>query len=93
MTPQQAYEWLAPKLSMDERKALDVIFAALPNNNEAYEPKYGCHCDLDPGQEPDECVLDEGRASDCVLAERLIQNGKGRDDCAEWRIIERKEKR
>lgn len=29
MTPEQAYEWLAAKLSTGERKALDVIFAAI----------------------------------------------------------------
>lgn len=29
MTPEQAYEWLAPKLSTSERKALDVIFGAV----------------------------------------------------------------
>lgn len=28
MTPEQAYEWLAPKLSTPERQALDVIYAA-----------------------------------------------------------------
>lgn len=26
MTPQLAYEWLAPKLDISERKVLDVIF-------------------------------------------------------------------
>lgn len=28
MTPQQAYDWLAPKLSTEERKVFDVVFAA-----------------------------------------------------------------
>lgn len=28
MTPEQAYEWLAPKLSTSERQALDVIYQA-----------------------------------------------------------------
>lgn len=55
---------------------------------EASATKFGCHCDLEPGQEPDGCVLDNGRVRDCVLAERLIENGKGRNDCAEWRRIE-----
>lgn len=28
MTPEHAYDWLAPKLSTDERKVLDVIYEA-----------------------------------------------------------------
>lgn len=28
MTPDQAYDWLAPKLSHSERQALDVVYAA-----------------------------------------------------------------
>ncbi|HJV95715.1 MAG TPA: hypothetical protein VJ608_06745 [Albitalea sp.] len=34
MTPQQAYEWLAPKLSTAERSALDVIFRAADASRE-----------------------------------------------------------
>ena len=30
MTPEQAYDWLAPKLSKPEREALDVIYRAAP---------------------------------------------------------------
>ncbi|MBK6616391.1 hypothetical protein [Ottowia sp.] len=29
MTPEEAYEWLAPKLSSDERSAFDVVMNAL----------------------------------------------------------------
>jgi len=45
--------------------------------------RYGCHCDLEPGQEPDGCVLDEGRPQDCVHAHAI----KRREDCSEWRPI------
>jgi len=49
--------------------------------------EYGCHCDLDPGDKPDGCVIDEGNISDCRNAEKLIAQGKGRNDCEEWRPI------
>ncbi len=47
MTPKQAYEWLAPKLTSSERSALDVIFNAVPQHTQE-GLRYGCHCDLDP---------------------------------------------
>ena len=50
--------------------------------------EYGCHCDLDPGQKPDKCVIDEGIISDCAIAVKLLRDGKGRNDCSEWRPIE-----
>jgi hypothetical protein len=52
--------------------------------------QYGCHCDLEPGMEPDGCVLDYGNANDCVHARGLVASGKGRADCHEWRPIELK---
>ena len=48
---------------------------------------YGCHCDLDPGEKPDKCVIDEGRPFDCTKAQILIRDGKGRNDCDEWKQI------
>lgn len=39
MTPQQAFEWLAPKLSMGERQALEVIYqAATSGTGESFHP-------------------------------------------------------
>lgn len=35
MTPEQAYDWLAPKLSSPERQALDVIFTGIAAEREA----------------------------------------------------------
>lgn len=49
--------------------------------------RYGCHCDLEPGANPDGCVLDEDRAIDCVYAQRLEAEGKKREDCGEWRPV------
>ena len=53
-----------------------------------FDHAYGCHCDLDPGMKPDKCVLDEGRSFDCTKAQQLLREGKGRNDCDEWKPIE-----
>ena len=50
--------------------------------------KFGCHCDLEHGIEPDGCVLDENRPDDCNYARILLREGKGKKDCKEWRMIE-----
>jgi hypothetical protein len=44
---------------------------------------HGCHCDLEPGQEPDGCVLDEGRPQDCVYA----SNKALKQECEYWKPI------
>jgi len=48
--------------------------------------QWGCHCDLEEGKNPDACVLD-GRPywSDCVFAEKLHKEGKGKEACEYWR--------
>lgn len=88
MTPDQAYEWLAPKLSTAERSVLNVIYKAVTKQSAVKPEKWGCHCDLDVGESPDFCVLGIGRPQDCSYAERLLREGKGRNDCEWWRIIE-----
>jgi hypothetical protein len=45
----------------------------------------GCHCDLNDGERPDECVFDLGLINDCSAAMQLAADGKGRDDCEHWR--------
>lgn len=49
--------------------------------------RYGCHCDLEPGMAPDDCVLDYGAPNDCVHAPALVAAGKGREACHEWRPV------
>lgn len=44
---------------------------------------YGCHCCLEEGEAPDDCVHTTGRREDCSLAMEGIQ----RDDCAYWQPI------
>lgn len=50
----------------------------------------GCHCELAPGQIPDECVLDTGRILDCVRAIALSQDNVGKAGCNYWLPIARK---
>lgn len=49
--------------------------------------RYGCHCELEEGIEPDGCVLDEGRPQDCVSAGKLFREGKGKEACSDWRPV------
>jgi len=48
--------------------------------------KYGCHCELEDDQEPDECVIDlDGYTrNDCVHA----QKGINKEDCKYWKPID-----
>lgn len=76
----------------------DVAHRALPDARQtqawlrqilgsAVEPavRCGCHMDLDPGMEPDGCVLDTNQPDDCIRT----RNGRitRREDCPEWRPI------
>jgi hypothetical protein len=47
--------------------------------------QWGCHCDLEEGEEPDGCVIDEGYSDSCIYAKKLLKEGKGRDDCPKWK--------
>ena len=44
------------------------------------QKKFGCHCDLEPGQEHEGCVLDYGRREDCDNAMTLDK----RENCEYW---------
>lgn len=45
--------------------------------------KYGCHCDLDPGAEPDGCVIDDGMLQNCIHAKPQMR----KEQCDHWRLI------
>ena len=81
MTPEQALAWLRANLSPSELMVLEVLHPEKP------ESKFGCHCDLEPGQKPDGCVLDIDRPQDCVHARILLKQNQGRNDCGYWCII------
>ena len=48
--------------------------------------RYGCYCELEDGQEPDECVIGSEKytINDCVHA----HNGVRKDECEHWRPID-----
>ena len=60
------------------RKALDMA-------KEQKSCPFGCHCDLEPGMEPDGCVLDENAPHHCIYAQKLLDNGKTKWDCEYWK--------
>lgn len=45
--------------------------------------KYGCHCDLEPGMEPDGCVIDEGIPQLCVHAKAAAR----KERCDYWQVV------
>lgn len=45
--------------------------------------KYGCHCDLDEGMEPDGCVIDSGERHNCIYAKTI----EVKEQCEYWRVI------
>ena len=47
-------------------------------------PNYGCHCELMPGQLPDQCVITIGKHNDCCIAIKLIAGKKSKLDCEFW---------
>lgn len=65
-----------------EKRSSDLI-ARLQN------VPFGCHCDLEPGKKPDSCVLDEGKPENCFFAEKLVKEGKNKQDCEYWHEIKK----
>ncbi len=45
--------------------------------------KWGCHCDLQPGQQPDSCVIDLGQPEYCAIA----SSGVRKEACVHWQPI------
>jgi hypothetical protein len=80
-----ADEWgFTQKANRPERwQAIEALRAAL-----AQPVPHGCHVDLEEGMDPDGCVLDEGRPSNCIYARCLVREGKGKTDCEYWQPIE-----
>jgi hypothetical protein len=48
---------------------------------QAKPERWGCHIDLEPGREPDKCVLELESPEDCIYARRL----KSKTDCEYWK--------
>ena len=43
--------------------------------------RYGCHFELEPGGEPDSCVIDDGTPEWCCMTARV----KYKEECEYWR--------
>jgi hypothetical protein len=54
-----------------------------------FTEEYGCHVDLEPGQKPDSCVIDEGIPHTCIYAGTLVAQGKDKHACEYWQRIKR----
>jgi len=52
-------------------------------NNSMESKKFGCHCDLNPDEEPDFCVIDTKEYHDCICARK----GMKKEDCEYWKEI------
>lgn len=50
---------------------------------EQREERWGCHCDLDPGMTPDDCVVGGSNVGDCIYAARVSR----KEDCEYWRKV------
>ncbi|MBQ68961.1 hypothetical protein CL689_02745 [Candidatus Saccharibacteria bacterium] len=46
---------------------------------------YACHCDLNTGENPDACVIDLGRISDCSLALANREKINWKNQCPHWK--------
>lgn len=68
---------VANRLGMyDAADAIGQIFNNIDN------VKYGCHCDLEPGQKPDCCVIDDEMFQNCVYAKPDMR----KEQCEYWRV-------
>jgi len=75
---------LAKCSSVNEiKETLKKLSDHLQNENEI---KYGCYCDLEEGQAPDDCVY-KNRPFDCIYASDLVNGGKTKWDCKYWKVI------
>lgn len=60
--------------------AADAVTQLIPRISEV---RYGCHIDIEPGIEPDGCVIDEGNYHNCIYA----KEGMRKEQCKYWQIV------
>ncbi len=64
--------------------AVDALQAAFGDSLDKLDAlPYGCYCDLEEGQEPDGCVIDEGEPHKCIYASKIER----KEQCQYWNII------
>lgn len=52
--------------------------------------EYGCHCDLEDGNRPEGCVIDDPKYAgpqDCIYAKPLVAEGNTKWNCQYWQPI------
>ena len=59
----------------------DAVKQFVPRLEEVH---YGCHVDLEPGNEPDGCVIDTGELHNCIYAKSEMR----KEQCKYWRIVQ-----
>ena len=59
--------------------------SASPCDPESEVVLHACHCDLNPGENPDACVIDLGRVSDCSLALTNRDKSNWKSQCKHWK--------
>jgi hypothetical protein len=68
---------------------IDTYYQSLPEPiRKAYDSlgsaqRYGCHVDLEPGQEPDDCEILTGSLNNCVYAKEDMRP----EQCKYWKPI------
>lgn len=89
MDLEKAYKYMAPEVRR-RVKACVAACRGMPTKQlerMSSDPSYGCHVDCFDGQYPDACVLDNGTPWDCIYAQPLLDQGKSKWDCKEWRPL------
>lgn len=57
-------------------------------NNEIKTNVFACHCDLNPDEAPDSCVIDIGRIEDCSLALQHRDTPNWKSHCEHWKPVQ-----
>lgn len=78
---QAANEWLP--LSYVASHPLTATAKAIRARGAKEAGKYGCHCDLEPGMAPDDCVIGTSRVNDCIHAAKH----KRKEECEYWQPV------
>lgn len=85
---ERAVEAVTTLYEQDEPPYLVDICRAIMDSSpqpqaEQPAPAYGCHCDLEPGMQPDGCVIGTERQGGCVYAEKYT----AKEQCQYWQPI------
>lgn len=82
---------LPPQLAwkIDRKTVMAEAERLLAIEPPAEKPKrYGCHCDLEPGKKPDDCLIVDGvLTGHCIYGKKLLAQGKTREDCLYWLVL------